>query len=172
MFIESREKPSKCHLALIGFNSVLGCFTCGFVQAGDADMVDIWAVKLDWGNDKDFYDTLITSGAVFGLTFGFVGAKIFTELGRRRAILLSNLVILVMTIPYFFVCNFWVFLFTRFFMGVAAGVTIIACSLYMSETVPSEWQSVVGTSINLGIVTGILIVYAFGLFLPGEDDPR
>ena len=149
---------------------MLGCFTCGFVQAGNADVIDIFSVKLFWGSDEDFYNTVLSSSASLGRTFGFVAAKIFTDWGRRRSILLANAVTIVLTIPYFFVCNFWVFLFTRFFMGIAASVTIIASSLYISETVPTERQPILGTSINLGIVTGIFIVYSFGLLLPTKDD--
>ena len=105
-----------------------------------------------------------------GLTIGSVGSSFVTDLGRRRAILLSNVVITLMTIPYFFILNFWVLFFTRFIMGVASCVIINATSLYISETVPNEWQSFMGCAINLGIVIGIFIVYLFGLLLPDTDD--
>ena len=170
MYIESKDKPSTCYLTVLAINLILGCFTCGFVQAGDTDVVDIWAIKLKWGDDKDFYDTLISSSAVMGLTIGSVGSSFATDWGRRRAILLSNAVITLMTIPYFFTLNFWVFFVTRFIMGVAACVIINATSLYISETVPNEWQSFMGCAINLGIVIGIFIVYTFGLLLPETDD--
>ena len=170
MYIESKDKPSYCYLTVLAFNLILGCFTCGMVQAGDTDVVDIWAIKLNWGDDKDFYDTLISSSAVMGLTLGSVGSKFATDLGRRRAILISNAVITLMTIPYFFTCNFWIFFVTRFIMGLAACVIINATSLYISETMPNEWQSFMGCTINFGIVFGIFIVYLFGLLLPEKTE--
>ena len=51
-------------------------------------------------------------------------------------------------------------------------MTIIACSLYISETVPTEKQPILGTTINLGIVLGFFIVYSFGLLLPSEKDTQ
>ena len=101
-------------------------------------MVDIWAIKLNWGDDKDFYDTLISSSAVMGLTLGSVGSHLVTNWGRRRAILLSNVVITLMTIPYFFTYNFWVFFVTRFIMGLAAAVIVNSSVLIISEVVPNE----------------------------------
>ena len=125
---------------------------------------------MNWGDDKDFYDTLITSSAVMGLTIGSVGSNFITDWGRRRAILLCNAIITLMTIPYFFTYNFWIFFVTRFIMGLAAAVIINSSSLIISETIPDEWQSIIGCSINFGIVFGIFIVYAFGLWLPESTD--
>ena len=93
-----------------------------------------------------------------------------TEYGRRRAILLSNFCITLVTLPYFFTKSFWVLTITRFIYAFFSAVIVNASSLYLSETIPAEAQSKVGISINLGIVLGIFITQLFGLALPEKTD--
>ena len=57
----------------------------------------------------------------------------------------------------------------RFIYGIATGLTIVAVSLYFSETIPAERTGRYGFTINFGIVTGITIMLALGLFKPDSD---
>ena len=103
---------------------------------------------------------------MLGLALGSIFSKLVSDWGRRRAVLLSFAVMIVVTIPYFFTSNFWVLLITRFILGIFSAFVINAGSLYLSETIPSEHQANCGVSINVGIVTGILLNNVFGLLLP------
>ena len=122
MFVENKEKPSGCHMGLVALNIALSCTSAGFALAGNADLVDIWQVQNKWGDNKDRNNTAIASGAVLGLTIGSIFSKLLTDWGRRRAILLSNVVITLLTIPYFFTSNFWVLMVTRFIFGIASAI--------------------------------------------------
>ena len=170
MFVERRESPSSCRLLTVALNIALGCMSAGFVLAGNTDLVDIWAVKNDWMDDKDRNNTAIASGGVLGLAIGSICSKLVTDWGRRRSILFSNAIITMLTLPYFFTSNFWALLFTRLIIGFFSAIMINAGSLYISETVPSESQASVGVSINFGIVAGIFFNNLFGLLLPKSDD--
>ena len=45
----------------------------------------------------------------------------------------------------------------RLLLGFGAGVCIVTISVYNTETVPAEKLSIYGTSVNFGIVFGLLI---------------
>ena len=177
MYIERNEKPSINRMIGIAINMTVGCFNCGFALAGTLDVVDVLTIQLDWGGEANRNNTIISSFAVLGLTLGSIFSKLITEMGRRRAILFANILITLVTIPYFFTNGFWIICFTRLMFSFGAAVIVNASSLYVSETIPAEYTDKVGISINLGIVMGIFITQLFGLALPtklevqeAEDD--
>lgn len=45
----------------------------------------------------------------------------------------------------------------RFMLGFGSGVCIVATSVFVAETAPASKLSIYGTSVNLGIVIGLLI---------------
>ena len=138
MYFEKEEEPSKGYLLLYATNVGLSVMVAGFVLAGNTDLVDVWAVQNNWGDNKDRNNTAIASSGVLGLTVGSILSKMVTDYGRRRSILLSFAVCTLVTIPYFFTSNFWVLLSTRLIMGFFSAILINACSLYTAETVPSK----------------------------------
>ena len=103
------------------------------------------------------------------MTIGAICSNLVTEWGRRRSILLCNVMIAVVTLPNFFIDSYWYFVFERLIMGFAAAISVNATSLYFSESLPTEHQSKVGISINIGIVFGIFATGVFGLLLPAKD---
>lgn len=67
--------------------------------------------------------------------------------------------------------NFWALFFARMLLGVSAGAMIVASSIYLKETVPASKLSFYGTSVNFGIVFGLLVSITFqGLILPDPGD--
>ena len=141
----------------------------GFVLTGNTDLVDIWATKNDWEH-RDRNNTAISSAGVLGLSLGAIFSKLITDWGRRRSILLANMVITMLTLPYFFTSNFWILLFTRLLIGFFSSLMINASSLYIAESVPTESQANIGIFINLGVVAGIFFNNLFGLLLPDSED--
>ena len=170
MYIERREKPSISRLIGIAINISVGCFNVGFALAGTLDVVDVWTIQFDWGDEANRNNTIISSFAVLGLLLGAIFSKLITEWGRRRAILFANALITVVTIPYFFTDNFWVICITRSIFAFGASLIVNASSLYVSETIPAEYADKLGTSINLGIVGGVFITQLFGLLLPTKSE--
>ena len=77
--------------------------------------------------------------AVLGLTIGAMGSKLLTNWGRRRAALLSNLIITISTIPNFFAASLWLFCITRFILGIFGAALVNTSSLLISEAVPSQY---------------------------------
>lgn len=100
---------------------------------------------------------LITSAGILGLTLGsLLTDKIMNVVqGRYRAAFMANLLIVASTVPMM-----WLSVYThgvgRFMLGFGGGMFTVVCSVYMAETVPANKLSIYGTSINFGIVTGLL----------------
>lgn len=59
----------------------------------------------------------------------------------------------------------------RFMLGFGGGLFTVICGVYMAETIPAEKLSLYGTSINTGIVTGLLVTNLIqGFTLPDASD--
>ena len=130
MFVESKEKPTTGHVVLVAINIMLVVMSCGFVLGGNSCIGDVLAIQLEWGDQADKNNTYMSTAAILGLMIGSIGSKFLTNCGRRRAILLSYLVIIIATVPSFFSSNFWVLLMSRLIMGIPAAVCVNAGSLY------------------------------------------
>ena len=172
MYLEREEKASNGYYIVLALNLVVGLWNCGIALAGNSDVADILAVQLNWGDKADFNNTMISAAGVLGLTIGALTSKFVIECGRVRAILLANLVITVVTIPYIFAQSLWLFVLTKVIFGIAAAIIVNASSLYIAETTPPQHETVFGVLINCGIVNGILIIYLLGLILPEKTDPE
>ena len=120
---------------------------------------------MGWKGNSDFYNTIISSVGVAGLTLGSLLAGFITTRGRRKALMYSNYIVFFAT-ALIMVLNLYTILVGRFLLGFAGGVMICGSNLYISETVPSTQREIYGTAINAGIITGLLITSLFGLLLP------
>ena len=175
MYIDYPQVLPKSYYLLLTVNLITGCLNAGFFLASPGVNQVLDVQETGWRDDRvDFNNTLIASIVVFGLMVGSIFSKPILALGRRRSILLSNLVITFMTIPYFFVDSLWVLASTRFVLGVASAVILNASGLIVGEFIPSEYQVYCGICVNFGIVAGIFIINCFNLaFLPywSDKDP-
>ena len=170
MYLERRRKPSLTQVIGMMFQ-IMACVMClGFSLSGNVDVSDVMSVQQEWGDKFDTKNKIISTAPVLGMTIGAIGSNLVTEWGRRRSLLLCNLVITVVTLPNFFINSYWYFVFARFIMGLASAVSVNGTSLYFSECLPTEHQSKVGISINIGIVFGIFATGVIGLALPPKDD--
>ena len=96
---------------------------------------EVLADYLNWGSKADSYNTLISSSAIAGIMLGSLGAGQICTIGRRKALLISNVVVFVSTCMML-VPNVWVITIGRFIQAFAAGVILCACNLYLAETIP------------------------------------
>ena len=173
MYFERKEKPGLGYFMILALAVMVGCWNCGIALSSNVDVADVLKYKLDWKKSEwDRNNTIISTSAVVGLSVGSMISKVFTEWGRRRTLLLSNLCIAAITIPYLFFLNYWYIVIAKFFQGVFGAFIVNASSLYMNEVTPSEYQSKVGVSLNLGIVFGIFMCQILGLALPDSTDKQ
>ena len=139
MYVDHREIPSKGYFWGLAINLGITCWNAGFVlsAAGINQSLD---AQEGWGDRENFNNTALSSIAVLGLTLGSMFSKpILQGLGRRKSILLSNVLIVLITIPGWFTINGWVLGSSRFILGFISGLQINGCALIIGESVPTEY---------------------------------
>ena len=171
MYFDHATVPSKGYFYGLYVNLMFGLFVPGYMLSGSG-INQVLGVQGNWGEHDERNHVILQSAAILGMMIGAVTSKAILDYGRRRAILICNAVLVVMTIPNFFTNLWWFLAICRFFCSVAASVTINASSIYIAEAVPNEFQTFMGTVVNTGIVAGIFLMELSNLFLPywEEDD--
>lgn len=129
--------------------NLIGGFACGgYNMAGSI-------VELKMGC-QNFDSVIITASGILGLMIGSLTCEKVLFIGRLKAALLANGLVIIATIPQM-VLTVWTLSLGRFVMGFAGGMFNVICSVYMTETIPASEVSKYGVSTNLGIVGGLLV---------------
>ena len=104
---------------------------------------------------------------------GSLFSKPVLVIGRRLSILICNLIITLMTIPFFFCEAVWILATARFIIGCCSALIVNASSTYIGETAPTAYKPYLGTTIQLGTVVGIFSTNLVNLSLPywSDKDP-
>ena len=94
-------------------------------------------VKMGWLSDKDqnYYQSLLGSSVVLGMTLGAVGGGMLMRIGRRKAIMIScciGMVGIMMTIKL----NLPMLMIGRFVYGYSVGLFSSICPRYFEENIP------------------------------------
>jgi len=76
-------------------------------------------------------------------------------IGRIKTMTLANFIMIVSVVP-----QMWLTIpslcIGRFMLGFGSGICIVATSVFVAEMAPADKLSIYGTSVNLGIVIGLL----------------
>ncbi|XP_077191646.1 solute carrier family 2, facilitated glucose transporter member 10 [Paroedura picta] len=105
-------------------------------------------------------EVLVSSLLIGALLASLVGGIFIDRQGRRRAILVSSVILLcgslLLTLSKSFVC----LVFGRMTVGFAISLSSIACCIYVSELVAAHQRGVLVSLYEIGITVGILLSYA------------
>ncbi|XP_054836418.1 solute carrier family 2, facilitated glucose transporter member 10 [Eublepharis macularius] len=105
-------------------------------------------------------EVLVSSLLLGALLASLVGGFFIDRQGRRKAILVSNAVLLcgslLLTLAGSFVC----LVFGRMTVGFAISLSSMACCIYVSEMVAAHQRGVLVSLYEVGITVGILLSYA------------
>jgi len=99
---------------------------------------DILAIKLEWVKPNYMKNTMQAS-AVLGLMIGAIFSKSLLRFGLRRLILMCNLIMTLLTVPYFFLINFYYLCISRSVFGFCSAVIINATATIIGDAVPNEY---------------------------------
>ena len=176
-FVEHRERLPKSYFWLLAVNITTGCVQTGFIlnsaginqvrNSSNFDMkfqalkqslirnlielfleLQVLNVQEDWPKDRvEFNQTFLVSLSIFGLMVGSLFSKPILVIGRRLSILICNLIIALMTIPFFFCKAVWILATARFIIGCCAALIVNASSTYIGETAPTAYKPYLGTTI-------------------------
>lgn len=108
-----------------------------------------------------FEQEVVVSAVLIGaLLASLAGGILIDRHGRRRAILVSNVVLLVGSLLLTLARSFTMLVIGRVTVGFAISVSSMACCIYVSEMVAAHQRGLLVSLYEAGITVGILLSYA------------
>ncbi|NXI49835.1 GTR8 protein, partial [Chloroceryle aenea] len=160
-----RVQNKKLYLAT--FAAVLGPLSFGFVLGYSSPVIPELRksndpkLRLD-SSQASWFGVIVTLGAAAG---GILGGYLVDKVGRKLSLMLCS-------IPYVFgyiviICaqNVWMLYFGRVLTGIASGITSLVVPVYISEVSHPRVRGMLGSCVQLMVVTGILGAYIAGITL-------
>ncbi|XP_043968083.1 solute carrier family 2, facilitated glucose transporter member 8 [Gambusia affinis] len=161
----SKVKNRKLYLA--SFAAVLGPMSFGFVLGYSSPAIPelsrIADPRLRLSEvEGSWFGSIVTVGAAVG---GLLGGWMVQRIGRK-------LTLMSCTLPFVFgftiiiaAQNVWMLYVGRVLTGMASGITSLVVPLYISETAHEKVRGMLGSCVQLMVVSGIMGVYLAGLFV-------
>ncbi|NXQ58535.1 GTR10 protein, partial [Anthoscopus minutus] len=109
-------------------------------------------------------EVLVSAVLIGALLASLAGGILIDRQGRRRAILVSSLVLLVGSLTLTLASSFTVLVLGRMAVGFAISVSSMACCIYVSEMVAAHQRGLLVSLYEVGITVGILLSYALNYF--------
>ncbi|KFP40931.1 Solute carrier family 2, facilitated glucose transporter member 8, partial [Chlamydotis macqueenii] len=154
-------------LYLATFAAVLGPLSFGFVLGYSSPVIPELRkisdpkLRLD-SSQASWFGSVVTVGAAAG---GILGSYLVDKVGRKLSLMLCS-------IPYVFgyvviisAQNVWMLYFGRMLTGLASGITSLVVPMYISEVSHPKVRGMLGSCVQLMVVTGILGAYVAGITL-------
>ncbi|KFQ25452.1 Solute carrier family 2, facilitated glucose transporter member 8, partial [Merops nubicus] len=154
-------------LYLVTFAAVLGPLSFGFVLGYSSPVIPELReindpkLRLD-SNQASWFGSVVTLGAAAG---GILGGYLVDKVGRKLSLMLCS-------IPYVFgytliisAQNVWMLYIGRLLTGLASGITSLVVPVYISEVSHPKVRGMLGSCVQLMVVTGILGAYVAGMTL-------
>ncbi|NWT52920.1 GTR10 protein, partial [Erythrocercus mccallii] len=118
-----------------------------------------------------FQQEVVVSAVLIGaLLASLAGGILIDRHGRRRAILVSNVVLLVGSLLLTLARSFTVLVMGRMTVGFAISVSSMACCIYVSEMVAAHQRGLLVSLYEAGITVGILLSYALNYVFADMDE--
>ncbi|KFQ60558.1 Solute carrier family 2, facilitated glucose transporter member 10, partial [Pelecanus crispus] len=115
-------------------------------------------------------EVLVSALLIGALLASLVGGILIDRHGRRRAILVSNLVLLLGSLILTLVRSFIGLVVGRMTVGFAISVSSMACCIYVSEMVAAHQRGLLVSLYEAGITVGILLSYALNYIFADVDE--
>ncbi|NWW12466.1 GTR10 protein, partial [Oreocharis arfaki] len=115
-------------------------------------------------------EVLVSAVLIGALLASLVGGILIDRHGRRRAILVSNLVLLVGSLILTLARSFTVLVIGRMTVGFATSLSSMACCIYVSEMVAAHQRGLLVSLYEVGITVGILLSYALNYVFADVDE--
>ncbi|KFR16604.1 Solute carrier family 2, facilitated glucose transporter member 8, partial [Opisthocomus hoazin] len=160
-----RVQNKKLYLAT--FAAVLGPLSFGFVLGYSSPVIPELRrigdpkLRLD-SSQASWFGVVVTLGAAAG---GILGGYLVDKVGRKLSLMLCS-------IPYVFgyiiiisAQNVWMLYSGRMLTGLASGITSLVVPVYISEVSHPKVRGMLGSCVQLMVVTGILGAYVAGITL-------
>ncbi|XP_056408746.1 solute carrier family 2, facilitated glucose transporter member 8 isoform X2 [Hyla sarda] len=159
----SNVQNRNLYLATLG--AVLGPLSFGFVLGFSSPAIS------DLKNTEDprlildqetasWFGSIVTIGAAAG---GILGGWLVDRVGRKLSLMLCAFPYVLGFALIISAQNMWMLLGGRVLSGLASGVTSLVVPVYISETSHSGVRGMLGSCVQLMVVTGIVGAYIAGM---------
>uniref|UniRef100_UPI00398F66BB solute carrier family 2, facilitated glucose transporter member 8 n=1 Tax=Pristiophorus japonicus TaxID=55135 RepID=UPI00398F66BB len=161
------NKVRNRNLYLATFASVLGPLSFGFVLGYSSPAIpELEAnpnpnLNLD-STQASWFASLVTIGAAVG---GIIGGWIVDKIGRKLSLMMCAVPYVSGFTMIIGAQNIWMLYGGRVLTGLASGVTSLVVPVYISETAHPKVRGLLGSCVQLMVVTGIMGAYVGGMLL-------
>ncbi|XP_029776664.1 solute carrier family 2, facilitated glucose transporter member 8 isoform X2 [Suricata suricatta] len=159
--------PLSRRVFLAAFAAALGPLTFGFALGYSSPAIPSLrraagqALRLD-DDAASWFGAIVTLGAAAG---GVLGGWLVDRAGRKLSLLLCTVPFVVGFAVITAAQNVWMLLGGRLLTGVACGIASLVAPVYISEIAYPAVRGLLGSCVQLMVVTGILLAYLAGWVL-------
>lgn len=169
--IPSQTPPganSSAWLAIAVIAVALGGFLFGYDTAVISGAIDYIR---DHFHLTDWQQGWAGSSAIVGCIPGAMCAGFLSDkFGRKKTLVLCAILYAISGIFSAIPRTFAAFIFARFVGGLGIGASSMICPLYIAEIAPPSKRGRLGTMFQMGIVTGIFLVFFVNLMIKRMGD--
>ncbi|XP_038015335.1 solute carrier family 2, facilitated glucose transporter member 10 isoform X2 [Motacilla alba alba] len=115
-------------------------------------------------------EVLVSAVLIGALLASLAGGILIDRHGRRRAILVSNLLLLLGSLILTLARSLTVLVIGRMTVGFAISLSSMACCIYVSEMVAAHQRGLLVSLYEAGITVGILLSYALNYVFADVDE--
>lgn len=142
---------------LFGYDTAVVAGAIGFIQK----RYDLSAAMVGW----------VASCALIGCIAGAMFAgRLSDKIGRKKVLILSAILFLVSSVGITIPLSLDWFIFFRLIGGLGIGIASILAPMYISEIAPATIRGRLVSINQLGIVSGILLIYFVNATIAGWHD--
>ncbi|UXM69192.1 sugar porter family MFS transporter [Elizabethkingia anophelis] len=117
---------------------------------------------------SDIMTGWVASCALLGCIAGAMySGKLSDRSGRKKVLMLSAVLFTISSIGTAMAPNLWFFVLFRIIGGMGIGIASMLSPMYISEMAPASVRGRLISVFQLGIVTGILVIYFVNAYIAG-----
>ncbi|AQW90850.1 MFS transporter [Elizabethkingia anophelis] len=117
---------------------------------------------------SDIMTGWVASCALLGCIAGAMySGKLSDRAGRKNVLMLSAVLFTISSIGTAMAPNLWFFVLFRIIGGMGIGIASMLSPMYISEMAPASVRGRLISVFQLGIVTGILVIYFVNAYIAG-----
>ncbi|XP_056646160.1 facilitated trehalose transporter Tret1-like [Diorhabda sublineata] len=118
--------------------------------------------------EAEWLETCLMAGSFFGLPLTIY---LVDKIGRKKSLLLAAFLSLLSWIAVAFATNMPVLFIARFVFGITANTSFVAAPMYVAEMADHKIRGFLSSVIYLNMLSGLILVYSVGPYLPFYVSP-
>jgi SP family galactose:H+ symporter-like MFS transporter len=173
--LESNELPSSARgrrtfVILTSLTAAVGGFLFGYDTAVISGAILFVRKQFQLSSvETEIAVSIVLAGAFLGAA---IGGYLGDRFGRRLTLLATALTFALFALATGLANGLGVFVISRFFVGVAVGVSSMLSPLYIAELAPENYRGALVTLSQIAISTGVVVAYYVDYLLAGSGNWR